>query len=174
MFYNYFAILDISIDASDEEIKKAYYRQAMIWHPDKNKSPDAVQRMQLINEAYLILKDNEARKKYLYEYHMHFSSKVKNTNTESTQNQQYAESDNYNFAYYTNFNDNTNWYVTDEIFDEKLQEWIANAKKQAKELTQLPLEDIVGTFNAALHGCLRGALMGLGTIILAFIFLAVR
>ena len=57
MFRDYYAILVISQSASRVEIKSAYKKQAIKWHPDKNQGVDTTQRMQEINEAYLILND---------------------------------------------------------------------------------------------------------------------
>ena len=68
MFKDYYAVLDISSSASLQEIKSAYYTQSKKWHPDINKSEEAKERMQDINEAYLILKDEEAKSKYDIEY----------------------------------------------------------------------------------------------------------
>ena len=57
MFKDYYKLLDIQQNASDEEIKKAFREQAIEWHPDRNQGTDTTLRMQEINEAYLILKD---------------------------------------------------------------------------------------------------------------------
>ena len=47
-----YSILGLAPGASNEEIKKAYRRLAMQWHPDKNPSPDARQKFVLITQAY--------------------------------------------------------------------------------------------------------------------------
>ena len=65
---NYYEILGISSTATKEEIKKAYRKLALQYHPDKNKSPDAHERFIEINEAYLLLYDDEARAKYDREF----------------------------------------------------------------------------------------------------------
>ena len=64
MFIDYYQLLEISSTASQEEVVKAFRRQAMKWHPDRNKSPDASERMRLIIEAYQVLKNNEHRRRY--------------------------------------------------------------------------------------------------------------
>ena len=68
MFVDYYAILEISFDATQLEIKAAYKKQALKWHPDRNIGLDTTLRMQQINEAHLILKDAEGRERYDKEY----------------------------------------------------------------------------------------------------------
>ena len=50
-------ILEISPSSSKEEIKDAYKRKVLEWHPDKNKSPDAENQVKLINQAYSVMKE---------------------------------------------------------------------------------------------------------------------
>ncbi len=57
-------ILEIKPEASPTEIKKAYRKLAIKWHPDKNKSPEAEERFKKISEAYAILSDEEKRNNY--------------------------------------------------------------------------------------------------------------
>lgn len=47
-----YEVLELPVGASDEDIKKAYRQQAMKWHPDKNDSPEAAEKMSKINVAY--------------------------------------------------------------------------------------------------------------------------
>jgi hypothetical protein len=62
---NLYDILEIKPTASELEIKKAYNRLVKIYHPDKNKSPDANERFQKIHSAYEILSNSQSREKYL-------------------------------------------------------------------------------------------------------------
>lgn len=63
-FKNYYNILQVAQDATQDEIKKAYRRLAKIWHPDINKSSSATETMQLITEAYVVLSDVVKRRDY--------------------------------------------------------------------------------------------------------------
>jgi len=62
----YYEILGISENATDAEIKKAYRKEALHWHPDKNQDrlEEANERFKLISEAYEVLKDPEQRAIY--------------------------------------------------------------------------------------------------------------
>ena len=56
--------LDVSADASAEEIKKAYRRLARKYHPDINKDAGAEEKFKEINAAYEILSDEQKRQQY--------------------------------------------------------------------------------------------------------------
>ena len=65
---DYYARLGIGRRANQAEIKKAYRKLALQYHPDKNPAPDAQEQFVAINEAYLLLSDPDARGKYNAEY----------------------------------------------------------------------------------------------------------
>ena len=65
---DYYEILGVSFDASDDEIRRAYRRVAMDWHPDRNKDPNAPRTMRLINEAWDVLGKPERRAEYDRDY----------------------------------------------------------------------------------------------------------
>lgn len=61
---DYYAILEVPSTASQSEIKKAFRRLAIRYHPDKNQSAKAKPRFHEINEAYDVLGDPEKRASY--------------------------------------------------------------------------------------------------------------
>lgn len=58
---DYYKILGISRGASEEDIKKAYKKMALKYHPDKNKSAGAEEKFKEIAEAYEVLSDPQKR-----------------------------------------------------------------------------------------------------------------
>ena len=59
---DYLSILGLSYDFDDNELKKAFRREARKWHPDLNKNDlNAEERFKLINEAYEFLRDPKKR-----------------------------------------------------------------------------------------------------------------
>jgi curved DNA-binding protein CbpA len=60
----YYSILGISENATSSQIKAAYRVTAMKYHPDKNNSPLADDKMKKINEAYDVLSDKQKRDQY--------------------------------------------------------------------------------------------------------------
>ena len=62
---DYYKVLEIEENASQDEVKKAYRKLSMKWHPDKNQgNPDATNTFQKISEAYETLGDQERRQEY--------------------------------------------------------------------------------------------------------------
>jgi molecular chaperone DnaJ len=61
---DYYDILGLDHTASKDEIKKAYRKLALKYHPDKNKEKGAEEKFKEISEAYAVLHDDEKRKMY--------------------------------------------------------------------------------------------------------------
>lgn len=130
---DYYVILNIEHHATKKEIKSAFKKEALKWHPDKNRSPDATARMQLINEAYLILKDDEARSRYdkQYQKFKHTTQQAQSTRQECSGSRKETKWEDYS------------------IDDDILNDWIKKAKRQAKEMVMMSVEDLVGMSKAA-------------------------
>ncbi|KAL1209476.1 Chaperone protein dnaJ 6 [Cardamine amara subsp. amara] len=66
---SYYEVLGVSVDSSADQIRKAYHKLAMRWHPDRwTKDPfrsgEAKRRFQQIQEAYSVLSDQGKRSMY--------------------------------------------------------------------------------------------------------------
>ena len=70
MVRDYYGILGVEPSSSEEEIKKAYRRLALEWHPDKHEQADdekkaeAEEKFKEISEAYAVLSDPQKRQNY--------------------------------------------------------------------------------------------------------------
>lgn len=159
-FKDYYSLLQLDFSASELEIRAAFKRQALRWHPDRNKGFDTTNKMQEVNEAYLILKDADAKARYDAQYRL-FKQKV-NTNYASTQdNKQQPNSD-----------------ITDfENSDEILKKWMENAQTQSVGLAQQLIIELRSASKRALVGAGEGLVSAvkfyvvIGAVILLFILL---
>ena len=61
MAKNYYDILGVDRKASEQDVKKAYKKMALKFHPDKNKDPGAEEKFKEIAEAYDVLVDADKR-----------------------------------------------------------------------------------------------------------------
>jgi len=169
MFKDYYGILEVNEDATADEIKAAFRRLAIKWHPDKNPGMDSTPKMQKLNEAYVVLKDKEGREKYNHEY-QHFKefvkTRVKEQRTEKPRTEAPKAPE-----YQTSPFEFMDYIFNDEI----LKKWMANAEKQAVDLAKQTVEDLKGM---ALVGVKEGSKAIIyqigGVLIVLFLFAIIR
>ena len=61
---DYYEVLGVPKGANQDQIKDAYRKLAMQFHPDRNKSPEAEEKFKEISEAYAVLSDDQKRQQY--------------------------------------------------------------------------------------------------------------
>jgi len=61
---DYYEVLGLKKEASEDEIKKAYRKLALKLHPDKNRHPKATDAFKKLNQAFACLSDPQKRKNY--------------------------------------------------------------------------------------------------------------
>ena len=138
MFRDYYAILEVSYDASPEEIKSAYRQLSKKWHPDVNPDVEVTSKMQDINEAYCVLKDAEKRRRYDEEYKrfkqfQQTSNKTNSNHTSTTSSTATSSSKSYYYDY--NVNDESVWNDMESARAEAtrlVREFFNNLKKDGK------------------------------------------
>lgn len=131
-FIDYYEILEIGLDADSFEIKAAYRKFVKKFHPDLHpNNSEATAKMQLINEAYLILSDIEARQLYDIEWTRFYSYKKNESRTHGGNTNKNSSADGFQFE------------------NEKLRSWVRAAKKQASEITRQTIKDAGGILKDA-------------------------
>ncbi len=61
---DYYSILGVSRNATADELKSAYRKLALQWHPDRNKTAEASEKFKTINQAYEVLSDTKKKNMY--------------------------------------------------------------------------------------------------------------
>lgn len=146
MFKDYYKILEIDVSASENDIKVAFKKQALRWHPDRNIGVDTTSIMQDINEAKLILLDPEARERYNREY-IKFKDFQKQIENENRQREEQKKQQETQEQYRESKSQTKDYKVEDEI----LNKWMNNAKKQAVNLAKETIEDLKGMTKAGMN-----------------------
>lgn len=104
---NYYELLGVKNNATEEEIKVAYKKQMKKWHPDINKSSDAVNMSSMINEAKEVLLDPIKRR----DYDEYLTKKVEENYNRYTRRNK------------TTNNDNQTNNTNEEYKDNKVTKW---------------------------------------------------
>lgn len=179
MFKDYYKILGIEFGASSEQIKKAFKKQAIKWHPDKNPGRDTTLKMQDINEAYIIFKDPEARLRYDEEYSRYQNFERRKSQKTEPEQQQARTQDKQAKAERTEYyQEKRREQQSDfEVRDEILSKWMTNAQKQAVDLAKKSLSDLIGMTSAGLMAGIKASgqflmfQLGCLVVIIVIIFL---
>lgn len=61
---DYYAVLGLSKEATSADVKKAYRKLALVYHPDKNRAPRADEAFKIVATAFAVLSDDDKRKRY--------------------------------------------------------------------------------------------------------------
>lgn len=113
---NYYELLGISINATEQEIKEAYHKQARKYHPDNNPGQDTTDIMQELTLAYNTLRITSSRRQY-----------------DATLKHQHRTSTSYSTGYSSKTpNTDDFWSAVDEVM-RKNQEAQARMKKQQQD-----------------------------------------
>ena len=171
MFVDYYAILEIDETASLEDIKSAFRKQAIKWHPDRNIGKDTTIQMQLINEANLILKDTEARNRFDLEYQKFKSYKKAQEQEKAAETQKESKKEEQSESKPKEPEFEFNEY---EVKDDILKKWMANAKRQAVDLAKQTIKEFGGMVSVGVKEGTKAAGKGLVMqIIIGVIFLII-
>ena len=138
MFKDYYQILGIPLTSSRQDIKKAYRKLSLKWHPDKNPGIDVTEIMQGINEAYKILYDEKSRARYDIEY------QIFDRQRRSHQVKKWQEREEY-------------WNYDYDVKDDNLKKDIEGARNYARELGRDFLKGLKETSKVAAKGAWEGA-----------------
>lgn len=160
MIKNHYETLGVSPNADKQTIKKAYRKLALEFHPDRNKSPDAHEKFIEINEAYLILYDDEARLRYDREYQYHFARKEEPRTEYSERTEKQQKSTSQEFGKERTYQ---------RYEDEDLNKWSKNAREQAESFAKMAFNEfsnlVVGVVRETGFQLGNSLIMALGAIL---------
>ena len=145
-FIDYYKILGVDKNATPQEIRKAFRKQAKKYHPDINKDdPNAQEKFQAINEANEVLSDPEKRKKY-----DEYGENWKHADEYEQQRREYeSKSRNsdrfggYEFGEFTSGNDFSSFF--EELFGGRFNGRKAARGEDYQSTLELPLRDTLTT-----------------------------
>jgi DnaJ-class molecular chaperone len=165
---DYYSILNVPKDASQQDITKAYRKLALKYHPDRNRDNkvESEKKFKQINEAYQVLNDVNKRKQYDY------SSTSPPNNNQYHSNQQSPQRS-FSFTRHSNintFNQQSDYNNMDgEDFSELFENLFGfiNPQKQQKSQEYNSQDDIIKPFKCTLEelyqGCKKQIVVNCGT-----------
>lgn len=89
---NYYKELGVHRSATPNDIRTAYKRLALLWHPDRNKATDAEEKFKKIKQAYDVLIDEQRRREY--DQQQQQSRRSQKNKPTSTNNMKYSSAQN--------------------------------------------------------------------------------
>ena len=125
---DYYKVLSIPLNSSEIEIKQAYRKGAMFWHPDKNSSSNAKEKFIEIQEAYEILSNTEKRRTYDELLNFQKSSTIVKNSGDFKQKE----------SNHTRTKGKSKDY-------QKFEEWISEIRKNAERKAKMPFVDDILT-----------------------------
>ena len=156
MFKDYYLLLGIPPSASKQEIKTAYRKKSLRWHPDRNPGVNVTEMMQDINEAYKILNDDISRVRYDKEYKKFVQKREQSKHKQDEVKQEY-------------------WNYDYEVNDDELRNDINEARRCAKDLVDDFFRNLKETSKVAAKGAWNGAYgYILGGILVSIIFTLIK
>ncbi len=126
MFVDYYKILGLDQNSSLEQIKKRFKELAKKYHPDVNKNENATKVMQELLEAYYILSDLDARKRYDIQYERFYNQGYSNYNSNSQGRQRSTREQDFKYN------------------DPIIEKWIINAKNQSFDFIDKSIKESKG------------------------------
>lgn len=177
-FIDYYSILGVSIGISNEELKKAYRNLSMKYHPDRNKdNPNATLKQQEINEAYYILGNAEKKAVYDIEY-VQYQEFVRNsTKQKQERDTETAEQNNKQRERQRADNNHRNQtsYEEFEVFDERLKDWMTEAKRQASQVAKQAATDLTEVVKEGAFAAVGGiATLIFGIIVINLFYFIIK
>jgi len=151
---DYYDLLGISKSASDAELKAAYRKQALKWHPDRNKETGATEKFKEINHAYEVLSD--PKKKSMYDqYGKDAFEKGGYGRTNANQGNPYAGGGPFTYTYSSGGGNPFEGFDTSgfsdpfDIFEQFFSGFGGSGRTRAR---RHEIYELVLTFDEAVHG----------------------
>ncbi|MBR2606369.1 MAG: DnaJ domain-containing protein [Bacteroidaceae bacterium] len=152
-FIDYYKILGVEKNATQQEIRKAFRKQAKKYHPDINKDdPHAQEKFQAINEANEVLSDPEKRKKYdeygeNWKHAEEYEAQRRNYESQSSSSDRF---DGYEFGEFSSGGDFSSFF--EELFGSRFSRQKRRQRGQDYQSTlSLTLRDILATHKQVIN-----------------------